>query len=91
MEGFLSGSNSFMNLSLLKERKLFRGDVARQNGLEPVCKNLGYEFVQVVTEGEREEIVEGCGGVRFRDQGNEIGVNGLINMPRSSALFHHLK
>lgn len=48
VEELLGGSNSFMDLSVLKESKLFKGDVGREDWLESISQDFGYNLVEAV-------------------------------------------
>ena len=50
VEDFLGSANSFMNLPMIQECKLFFFNMSRQERLDAVCNNFGYDLVNAVTQ-----------------------------------------
>jgi len=48
-----------MNLMMLKESKLLRRDMAREDRSDTICNNFGYDLVKAVTERDGSKVIEG--------------------------------
>jgi len=91
MQDLLCNTYNFMNLLILKERKLFRGNVGGYDGTKMICYDFGNDLIDTIIEGDGSKVIKGARVVSFRDERYEGGVVSLIHSPRNSAIFNDLE
>ena len=74
VKGLLNNTNGFYNLSIFQKPKLFNRYVRIQEGLKSHRNDLGYQFIEQITQGNGPEVLKGSRLIFLGDKCQKCGV-----------------